>query len=65
MQSEDGHAGGDEGHDGVFVPGVAAAEEGDVEGHDREQLAGFGEDEGDVVHVGEGGVAEGAGEGGR
>lgn len=32
--------------------------------HDGEQLARFREDEGDVVDVGEAGVAEGRGEGG-
>lgn len=35
-----------------------------MEEHDGEQFAGFGEDEGYVVDVGEGGVAEGGGEGG-
>ena len=35
-----------------------------MEGHDGEELAGFGEDEGDVADVFEAGVAEGRGEGG-
>lgn len=64
VQGEEGDAGGDEEDDEVFVEGVALAEDGEVQEHDGEQLAAFGEDEGDVVDVGEGGVAEGGGEAG-
>ena len=35
-----------------------------MQGHDGEEFAGFGEHEGQVVDVGEGGVAEWGGEGG-
>ncbi len=64
MQREDGDAGGDKEDDEIFVEGVRFAEDGEVEEHDGEEFAGFGEDEGDVVDVGEAGVAEGGGEGG-
>lgn len=59
VEGEDGYAGGHEGDDEIFVEGVALAEDGEVQEHDGEKLAGLGEDEGDVVDVGEGGVAEG------
>ena len=65
VQREDGNAGRHGGHDEVLVERVAAAEEGDVKEHDGEQLAALGEQEGDVVDVSEGGVAEGAGQGAR
>lgn len=64
MQGEDGDAGGYEQDDEVFVKRVAFAEDGQVEEHYREELAGFGEDVGYVIYVGEGSVAEGRGEGG-
>ncbi len=64
VEGEDGDAGGDEGHDGVFVQRVALAEDGQVQEHDGQELARFREDEGDVVDVREAGVAEGRGEGG-
>lgn len=48
----------------IFVERVGFPEDGEVQEHDGEELAGFGEDEGYVVDVGEGGVAEGGGEGG-
>lgn len=64
VESEDGDAGGDEENDKVFVERVAFAENGQMEEHDGEELAGFGEDVGDVVDMGEGGVAEGRGKGG-
>jgi len=64
VQGEDCDAGGDSEDDEVFVEGEGAAEEGYVEEHYGEQLAGFGENEGYIVDVGEGGVAEGGGEGG-
>lgn len=63
VEGEDGDAGGDGGDDGVLVEGVGAAEDGEVEGHHGHEFAGFGEDEGDVVDVLEGGVAEGGGQG--
>ena len=59
MEGEDCDAGGDEGDDEIFVQGEALAENGEVEEHDGEELAGFGEDEGNVVDMVEGGVAEG------
>lgn len=62
VQGEDGDAGSDGGDDEVLVEGVPLAEDGDVEEHDGEELAALGEEEGDVVDVGEGGVAKGAGE---
>lgn len=62
VQREDGDAGRDGGHDQVLVQGVALAEDGDVQEHDGQQLARLGQQEGDVVDVGEAGVAEGAGE---
>ena len=64
VEGEDGDAGGDEEDDEVFVEGVAFAEDGQVEEHYREELAGFGEDEGDIVDVRQTGVAERGGEGG-
>lgn len=64
MESEDGDAGGDEEHDDVFVERVSFAKDGQMKEHDGEELAGFSEDVGDVVDVGEGGVAEGRGKGG-
>lgn len=64
VQGEEGDAGGDEGHDGIFVERVAFAEDGEVQEHDGQELARLREDEGDVVDVGEAGVAEGRGEGG-
>lgn len=54
-------SGGDEGHDEIFVQGIGFSKDGQVEEHDGEEFAGFGEDEGYVVDVGEGGVAEGGG----
>jgi len=62
VEGEDGDAGCHGEDDEVFREGVALVEEGDVEGHDGEEFAGLGEDEGEVVDVGEGGVAEGGGE---
>lgn len=62
VQREDGDAGGDGRDDEILVQGVALAEDGDVEEHDGEELAALGEQEGDVVDVGETGVAKGAGE---
>lgn len=64
VECEDCDACGDEEDDEVFVEGVAFAENGEVQEHDGEQLAGFGEDEGDVVYMRQTRVAEGGGEGG-
>ena len=55
---------GYERYDEVFVERVGFPEDGEVEEHDGEEFAGFGENEGYVVDVGEGGVAEWGGEGG-
>lgn len=63
MQGEHGHACRDRRYDEVFVQRVAFPEDGDVEEHDRQQFAALGEDEGDVVDMGQGSVAEGGGEG--
>lgn len=63
VEGEDCDAGCDEGDDGVFVQGVAFAEDGDVEGHDWDKLAAFGEDEGDISDVFETGIAKGGGQG--
>lgn len=54
---------GYERYDEVLVERVGFAENGKVEEHDGEEFAGFGEDEGYVVDVGEGGVSKGGGEG--
>lgn len=62
MQSEDGDAGGHKSNDKVFVQRVTFAEDGEVQEHYREELAGFGEDEGNVVDVRKGGIAKGGGE---
>lgn len=51
VQGEDGHAGRDQSHNGVFVQWVSLAENGQMQEHDRQQFAGFGEDVGDVVDV--------------
>lgn len=58
VEGEDGDAGRNGQDDEVLGQRVAAAEEGDVEEHDGEELAGFGEDKGQVIDVREGGVAE-------
>ena len=58
MESEDCHAGSHKRNDKIFVKRVALAENGEVQEHDGKKLAGLGEDEGDVVDVGKGGVAK-------
>ncbi len=58
------HSSGYERYDEVFVERVGFPEDSEVEEHDGEKFAGFGENEGYVVDVGEGGVAKGRGEGG-
>lgn len=62
VQSEDGHASSDGGHDGVLVDRVALPENGNVEEHDGQQLAALGQQESDVVNVRKTGVAKGAGQ---
>ena len=62
MQSEDRHTRRYSRDDEVLVKRVPLAEERDVQEHDREELAALGEEEGDVVDVREGSVAERAGE---
>ncbi len=57
------HAGSHERDDEIFVKRVRLSEDGEVQEHDREEFAGFGEYESYIVDVGEGGVAEGGGEG--
>lgn len=63
VQRKHRHPRRDRRDDAVLVQRVALAEHGDVQQHDGEELAALGEDVGDVVDVGEGGVAEGGGEG--
>lgn len=63
MEGENGHAGRDGYDDEVFVEWIAFFKERNVEEHDGEQFTGFGEDKGNVIYVGEGGVAKGRGEG--
>ena len=58
MKGEDGHASGHERNDEVLVERVAFAEDSQMQEHDGEELAGLGEDEGDIVDVSEGGIAE-------
>lgn len=65
VQGEHGDAGRHGRHHHVLVERVPLAEHGDVQEHDGQQLAALGEQEGDVVDVGEGGVAEGRCEGAR
>ena len=62
VQREDCDAGGHECHNEVFVERVALAEDCEVQKHDGEEFAGLGEDEGDIVDVSEGGIAEGGGQ---
>ena len=64
VEGKDCDSGGDKRYYEVFVERVGFPEDGEVEEHDGEEFAGFGEDEGYVVDVGEGGVAKGGGEGG-
>lgn len=61
MESECRDAGCDEENDEVFMQGIAFPQE-NVQEHDGEEFAGFGEGEGDVIDVSEGGVAKGGGE---
>lgn len=58
MEGEDGDAGGNERNDEVFVERIAFAEDCQMQEHDGEELAGFGENEGDIVDVSERGIAE-------
>ena len=58
VEGEDGDAGGDGEDDEVFGEWVAFLIDEDVEEHDGEEFAGFGEDEGEVVDVGERGIAK-------
>lgn len=62
VQREDGDAGRHGGHHGVLVQRIPAAEEGDVQEHDGNQLAALCERVGDVVDVRQSGVAYGCGE---
>jgi hypothetical protein len=63
VQREDGNPQGHGRHHQVLVQRVALAEDGNMEEHDGEQLAALGEDKGDVVNVGQRGVAKGGREG--
>ena len=51
VKSKDCHTGCDECHNAVLIERVLAAEESNVQSHDREKLARLGEDEGDVIDV--------------
>lgn len=64
VEGEDGDAGGNERNDEIFVERVALAEDGQMQKHDGQKLAGFGEDEGDIVDVRQGGIAEWGSQGG-
>lgn len=55
------YASGHQRYHEIFVEGVRFPEDSEMQEHDGKELAGFGEDEGYVVDVGEGGVAEGGG----
>ena len=58
MEGEDGDTGGNKRNYEVLVERVAFAKNGQMQEHDGQKLAGFGEDEGDIVDVSEGGIAE-------
>lgn len=62
VEREDGDPGRDERNDEIFVERVVFAENGQVQEHDWQELARFGQDEGDVVDVREGGVTERGGQ---
>lgn len=62
VQGEHGHASCHARDDEVLVQRVPLAKERGVQQHHRDQLAGLGEQEGDVVNVAQAGVSEGGGE---
>lgn len=51
MQGEDSHAHGHSRDDKVLVQGIPAAKDGDVEEHNRQQLAALCKEERDVVDM--------------
>lgn len=59
MKGECSHSEGDQEDDAVLIQRVSLAEDGQVEEHDGQKLARFGEDEGEVVDVRETGISEG------
>lgn len=59
MEGEDSDTASDREHDEVLVQREAFLKERDVEKHDGEEFARLCEDEGDVVNVGKGCIAEG------
>ena len=59
MQSKDSDSGRHKSYNSILVERIRLPVECDVQEHDRYQLAGFGEDEGNVVHVLEAGVPKG------
>lgn len=62
MKSEDGYAGRHGRHDQVLVKRIPFSEERDMQEHDRQKLAAFGENVRDVIDMSQGGVAKGGGE---
>jgi hypothetical protein len=63
VEREYRNTGSNEGHNEIFVQRIALAEDRKVQEHHREKLAGFGEDESDVVNMGEGGISKRGGQG--
>lgn len=61
MQGEYCYAPSDSQDNKVFIQRKPSLEQRDVQEHYGQKLAGFGEDEGDVVDVGEGGITKGRG----
>lgn len=58
VEGECGDSECDQENDTVLVQGVSLAENGQVEEHDGQELARFGEDEGEVIDVRETGISE-------
>jgi hypothetical protein len=59
VQSKDCYTSRDECHNAVLVERILAAEESNVQSHDREKLARLGQNEGNVVDVLERSIAKG------
>ena len=51
LQGKKGNTESHESYNRVLVEGIALAEESNVQEHDREQFARFGQEEGDVVNM--------------
>ena len=61
VEGEDGDACGDKRDDKIFIEGIVFAKNGQVQEHDWKELAGLGQNEGNIVDMREGGIAEGGG----